>query len=105
MESDLPRILFACLQHIGWRPPLSLGDLGEVPGVAFPTRKIAPGLIDGKIVLGTGELNCGNEPERTAIGLLERGLAGEALPSSNVHGATSLGVSLLNQIAFHFTSA
>jgi hypothetical protein len=69
--------------------------------MAFPARKIASGLIDGEIVFGTRELNCGDEPEETALCLFERGLAGEDLSLSNINGTTSLRVSLLNQIAFH----
>jgi hypothetical protein len=69
--------------------------------MTFPAGKIASGLIDGEIVLGTRELNCGDEPEITALCLFERGLAGKDLSLSDINGTTSLWVSLPNQIAFH----
>ncbi len=53
LERDLPCILLAGLQNIGRGPPLSLGHLGKIPGVAFPAGKIASGLIDGEIVFGS----------------------------------------------------
>jgi hypothetical protein len=59
-------------------------------------------LIDGKIVFWTGEMNGRDQPKKAVVRLLECGFAGERLPPLDFRKATSLRISLFNQIALHF---
>ncbi|MBA7715777.1 hypothetical protein ES703_124835 [subsurface metagenome] len=50
--------------------------LGELPGVTLLTGPIAPRLVDGKIVLGTGKMDRLDEPVRLVLFPLQGYLAG-----------------------------
>jgi hypothetical protein len=58
-------------------------------------------LIDGEVILWTGEMNGRNQSERTGVCLFKRGFTGKCLPSFRFNPATALRISLLNQTAFH----
>jgi len=101
-KGDLSLILFTCLQHVGGWPPIPLGNLCKGPGVTFSAREITTRLIDGEVIFRTRKMNGGNQPEGTVVCLFEGGFASQGLSSLDLGIATSLRISLFNQIAFHF---
>jgi len=105
LEGHFPCILFAGLQNIGRGPPPAFGNLGEIPGVAFPTGEIAPGLIDGEIVFRPGKVNRRDQSERTVVCLFESRFAGRGFSFPAIHETTSLGIPLFDQVTFHLIPA
>jgi hypothetical protein len=69
--------------------------------MTFPAREVAPRLVNGKIVLGPRKVNCRDASERAMVTLLKSDFAGKSLFPLCLDKATSLRVSLLNQMAFH----
>jgi hypothetical protein len=69
--------------------------------VALPARKTAAGLIDGKVILRTGQMNRGDQAKEAPIRLFESRLAGVKLSSFGLGQATTVGISLLDEITFH----
>jgi hypothetical protein len=61
-------------------------------------------LVEREIVFRAGEVNGRDQPEETVICLFEGGFAGKRLPSLDLRKATSLRVSLLNEITFHINA-
>jgi hypothetical protein len=101
-KGDLSLVLFTRLQYIGGWPPIPLGNLCKGPGVAFAAREITTRLIDREVIFWTRKMNGGNQPEGTVVCLFEGGFASQGLSSPDLRKATSLRISLFNQIAFHF---
>jgi hypothetical protein len=96
-------ILLACFQDFRGGPPIPFGDFAEGPGVTFPAREATAGLINGKVIFWPGEMNCGDQSEKTVVSLFEGGLAGHRLSPFNLCEAASLRISLFDQIALHFS--
>jgi hypothetical protein len=94
-------VFLAGLEHIGRRPPPSLGNLGKTPGMAFPAGEIAARLINGKVIFRTGEMNSRDTPQRPLVGSLEGCFAGKGFPLVHLDVTATLRVSHLNQMAFH----
>jgi hypothetical protein len=94
-------IFFACLQNIRRRPPIALGNFCEIPRMTFSAGEGTAGLVDGEVVFRTREMNGGDQPEETVVGLFESRLAGERLPLLDLNKTVSLRISLLDQITFH----
>jgi hypothetical protein len=69
--------------------------------MTFPTREVTTRLIDGEVIFRSREVYGRNEPEEAAICCFESGFAGKKLLSSSLCKATSLRISLLDQIASH----
>jgi hypothetical protein len=70
--------------------------------MAFSTGKVTTRLVDGEVIFWTREVRRGDQPERTLVCLLEGRFTGKVFPSFDLNRTTSLGVSLLDQIAFHY---
>jgi hypothetical protein len=89
-------IFFARLQNISRRPPIALGNFCEIPGMTFSAGEGTSGLVDGKIIFWTGEMNGGDQPEEAVVRFFESGLAGKRLPLFDLNKTISLGISLLD---------
>jgi hypothetical protein len=95
-DGHLPLVFLAGLEHIGRRPPSSLGNLGKTPGMAFPAGEIAARLVNGKVIFRTGKMNSRDSPQRPLVGSLEGCFAGKGLPLVHLDVTATLRISLLN---------
>jgi hypothetical protein len=89
-------IFLARLQNIGRRPPIPLGNLCEIPGMTFSARKATTRLVDGEVILRTGEMNGGDQPDETVICLFEGGFARKRLPLIDLDKTVSLRITLFD---------
>jgi len=95
-DGHLPFVFLAGFEHIGRRPPSSLGNLGKTPGMAFSAGEIAARLVNGKVIFRAGEVNRRDSPQRPLVGLLEGGFAGQSFPLVHLDVTATLRVSCLN---------
>jgi len=70
--------------------------------VAFSAGEVTTRLIDREVIFRTGKVNGRNESEEAIVRLLESCFAGKRLSSLCFNKTTSLGITLSNQIAFHY---
>jgi len=70
--------------------------------VTFSARKVTTRLIDGEIILRTRKVNSRDQSKGTVIRLLKGDFTSQGLLSLHLRIATSLRISLFNQIAFHY---
>ena len=77
------------LEDIVGRIPAPIFHLAEIPGMTFAAGEVAPGLIDGKIVLRPGEVNGCNEPIPFAVFPFQGGLACKRMLLSCFYPAAS----------------
>lgn len=77
------------IQNIPRRIPGAVGDLAEVPGVTFAAGKITPGLVNGKIVFGAGEVNGADEAINFVIYRFQCGLTGQLTLTVRFHRAAA----------------
>jgi hypothetical protein len=97
-------VFLARLQDIGSRPPITLGNFCEIPGMTFSAGEVTTGLVNGKVIFRTGKVDGRDQPEEAIVGLFESGFTGGRFPFSplfDLNETVSLGISLLNQITFH----
>jgi hypothetical protein len=64
--------------------------------MTFSTRKATTRLVDGEVILWTGEMNGGDQPAEAVVRLFEGGFAGKSLPLFDLNKTVSLRISLLN---------
>ena len=64
--------------------------------MTFSAGEITTRLVDGKVILWTGEVDSGDEPEETVVRLSEGGFTGRRLSSVDLDQTASLGISLLD---------
>jgi hypothetical protein len=64
--------------------------------MTFPAGEATTGLVDGEVVLWTGEMNRGDQPEEAGVRPPESGFAGGELPLSGFNKTVSLRISLLD---------
>jgi hypothetical protein len=64
--------------------------------MTFSAGEATPGLVDGEVILWTGEMNGGDQPEKAVVCLFESGFAGSRLPLSDLNKTVSLRISLLD---------
>jgi hypothetical protein len=70
--------------------------------VAFSTGEVTTRLVDREVIFRAGKVNSRDEPEEAVVCLFESGFAGKRLTSLHLDKTTALGITLFNQIAFHF---
>jgi len=64
--------------------------------MTFSTGEVTTGLVDGEVILRTGEMNRGDQPEEAMVCLSEGGFAGRRLSLFDLNETVSLGISLLD---------
>jgi hypothetical protein len=64
--------------------------------MAFSTGKVTTRLVDGEVILWTGKMNGGDQPEGTLVCLFEGRFTGKRSPSFDLNKTTPLGISLLD---------
>ena len=101
VKGHLSLVLSACLQDFRRGPPVPGGSLGECPREALPARETAAGLVDGKVILRTGQMNRGDQAKEALVRLFDGRLAGVKLSSFGLGQATPVGIPLLDEITFH----
>jgi hypothetical protein len=69
--------------------------------MTFSAGKVTTRLVDGKVIFWTREMDGGNEPEETVVGLPEGRFTGRRLSPVDFDQAAPLRIPLLDQIAFH----
>jgi hypothetical protein len=70
--------------------------------MAFSTGEVTTRLVDGEVIFWTREMNGRDQPEEAMIRLFKGGFTGNGLPLFDLDKTTPLGISLPNQIAFHY---
>jgi hypothetical protein len=64
--------------------------------MTFSAREATTRLVDGEVILWTGEVNGGDQPEEAIVCLFEGGFAGKSLPLFDLDKTVSLRVPLLD---------
>jgi hypothetical protein len=64
--------------------------------MTFSAREATTRLVDGEVILWTGEMNGGNQPEEAIVCLFEGGFAGKRLPLLDLNKTVSLRITLLD---------
>jgi len=62
--------------------------------MTFSAREIAAGLVDGKVVFRTGEMDRGNQPEKALVCFFESRFAGRKFPLFGFNKTVPLRISL-----------
>jgi hypothetical protein len=94
-ETDDLLIGYRLFEDILGRIPTAILHLTEIPGVAFSTGEITPGLINGEIVFRPGEMNGGDEPIPLSIFSFQGSLACECMFSIYLDSAAAGSKTLL----------
>jgi hypothetical protein len=69
--------------------------------VAFSAGEVTTRLVDREVIFRPGEVNGRDQSKEAIVRLFESGFAGKRLSSFHLDKTTSLGITLLNQIALH----
>jgi hypothetical protein len=64
--------------------------------MTFSAGKVTTRLVDGKVILRTREMDCGDEPEGALICLFEGCFTRKGSPPLDLNKTASLGISLLD---------
>jgi hypothetical protein len=64
--------------------------------MTFSTGEVTTGLINGKVILRTGEMNRRDQPEESIVCLFEGDFTGKRLPLFALHITAPLRISLLD---------
>jgi hypothetical protein len=64
--------------------------------MAFSAGKVTTRLVDGEVILRAGEMNGGDQPERTLVCPFEGRFTGKGFPPFDLNKTTPLGISLLD---------
>jgi hypothetical protein len=64
--------------------------------MTFSAREVTTGLVDGEVILRTGEMNGGDQPEEAVVCLFEGGFASKGFPLFDLNKTVSLRISLLD---------
>jgi len=64
--------------------------------MTFSAREATTRLVDGEVILWTGEMNGGDQPEEAVVCPFEGGLAGKSLPLFDLDKTVSLRIPLLD---------